>query len=364
MQTFGAARIVTALLSCSLLAACGGGGGGSPTPVQTTTPPGGGSTTRAVVRSDAQTGLTVAKLLGADNYFPGGQPLGAMAVARRIMAHKRPEAVNCSSGGTSGVGSVSFDETFDAQGNDTQNYRDYYDASCAQPERVATLVFPNGTNVGSSSGTITGSTTEYARSGGAITGYATLQISWTPTTVTVVANDAATVGGAVVGRSGVTCVQTGTNTVQCGTASYQTVAGATTGLVATINQTLSGFGNGSGSVSATLSATTYSGSSLALVQPASGTAWGLSGGTALDTVSGNGSATFSGSIVTNGTYSFTDSTQSISASGSFSNAGPLTVTLTQSGATAATFTIDVDGNGSVTYADGTSNVVAGYVIFG
>ncbi|HEY0395840.1 MAG TPA: hypothetical protein VGD01_15175 [Candidatus Elarobacter sp.] len=331
--------------------------------MQTVSPPGGGAT-RAVVRSDAQTGLTVAKLLGADNYFPGGQPLGAMAIARRILAHKRPEAVNCSPGGASGVGSVSFDETVDAQGNDTQNYRDYYDASCAQPERVATLVFPNGTNVGSASGTITGSTTQFARSGGAVTGYATLQISWTSTTLTVVANDEATVGGSVVGRSGVTCVQTGSNTVQCGTSSYQTVAGTTTGVVATINQTLTGNGNGSGSVSATLSATTFSGSGLALVPPTSGTNWGLSGGTALDTITGNGNASFSGSIVTNGSYSFTDSTQGISASGSFSNAGPLTVTLTQSGATVATFTIDVDGNGSVTYADGTSNVVAGYVIFG
>ncbi|HEY0615388.1 MAG TPA: hypothetical protein VGC96_12130 [Candidatus Elarobacter sp.] len=356
--------MATAIFSCALLAACGGGGGGSsPVTGPTPTPPG-GAAPRAVVRSDAQTGLTVAKLLGADNYFPGGQPLGAMSIARRLLGRKRIEAVNCSPGGTSGIGSFSFDETTDAQGNDTQNYRDYYDANCAQPERVATLVFPNGTNVGSASGSITGSTTEYARNGGAVSGYATLQISWTSTTVTVVAADAPSVGGAVAGRSGVTCVQTGTGTYQCGTASFQSVAGTTTGLVATINETLSGSGNGSGNVNATLSATTYSGSGLTLVPPASGTGWGLSGGAVLDAITGNGSASFSGSTVTTGNYSFADSTQSISASGSFSNAGPLTVTLTQGGSNVATFTIDADGNGSVTYADATQNAVAGYVIFG
>ncbi len=353
--------MATAIFSCSLLVACGGGGS-SPvvTPTPMTTPNGGAA---SFVRSDAQTVLTVAKLLGSDGYYPGGAPLGAMSVARTIRSRKPLAVANCSPGGTSGIGSFSFDESTDAQGNDTQNYRDYYDASCAQPERVATLVFPAGTSVGSASASITGSTTEYAHSG-AVIGYAALQISWTANSVTVRSADASSVGGPVVGQSGVTCNATSGTAVTCGTASFQTVAGTTTGLTATVTQTLTPIPQGgAGTVSTQLSATTYSGSALALVAPSSGTAWSLSGGTQLDTLTGSGSAAFSGSVVTSGNYSVSDSTQNVTAAGSFNNAGPLTVTLAQGGATVATVVIDVDGNGTVTYPGNTTQNVAGYVIF-
>ncbi len=357
------ALVAISVLCCSLLAACGGGGGGSSPVVTSTTTPAGGATL-AVIRSDAQTVLTVAKLLGSDGYYPGGTPLGAMSVARLIRSRKHLAVANCSSGGSSGVGSVSFDESTDAQGNDTQNYRDYYDASCAQPERVATLIYPPGTSVGSPSGSITGSTTEYARAG-TVSGYASVAVSWTPSSVTVRTADAASAGGPVVGQSGATCTATSSTMVTCTTASFQTVAGSATGLTATVTESVTSLPQGGGgTVSAQLSATTYSGSGLALVAPASGTAWTLNGGTPMDTLAGNGTATFSGSAVTSGNYSVTDTTQNVTASGSFSSAGPLTVTLTQTGATLATIVIDVDGNGTVTYAGGTVQAVAGFVIFG
>lgn len=360
-----AARIATAILSCSLLAACGGGGS-SPAPVQTVPPGGGGPGTasRAVVRSDAEAILTVGKLLGNDGYSVGGPPLGAMAVVRHVQSRKRVQAVQCQSASGTGVGSVSFDETTDAQGSTTQNYRDYYDTNCTQPERVATLTFPPGATF-SSSGSVTGSTTEYDHSG-AVIGYATVQSSWTPTSMTAQTADSSTVGGAVVGRSGVTCTSpsTSSNTQTCGTASFQTVAGTTTGLTATLTETFTSTGQTSGNVSAQFNATTYSGSGLSLVAPSSGTNWGLSGGTPMDTLSGSGSASFNGSIVTSGNYSITDSTAGISASGSFTSAGPLTVTLTQGGTAVATFTVDALGNGTVTYADNSHETVAGFVIFG
>ena len=260
MRTSRAALVATALVSSSLLAACGGGGGSSPVVTPTFAP--GGATTTAVVRSDAQTVLVAAKLLGSDGYFPGGPPLGAMSVARLVRSRAPRAVANCSSGGTSGVGSVSFDETTDAQGNDTQNYRDYYDANCAQPERVATLIYPAGTSVGSPSGSITGSTTEYSHAGTVI-GYATLLASWTPSSVTVRTVDSNAVGGGVVGQSGATCDATSTTAVTCGTASFQTVAGTTTGVAGTIAETLvPNTQNGGGTVTAQLSATTYGGAGL------------------------------------------------------------------------------------------------------
>jgi hypothetical protein len=360
-----AARIATAIVSCSLLAACGGGGS-SPAPVQTLPPVGGGQgpVARSIVRSDAQAILTVGKLLGDDGYSVGGPPLGAMAVARHVLARKRVQAVQCQPGGFSGVGSVSTDQSTDAQGNTTQTYRDYYDANCAQLERVSTLVFPPGPIL-ASSGSITGSTTEYDHSG-AVIGYATVQSSWTPTSVTVQTADSSTVGGAVVGRSGVTCTSpSSTSTTQtCGTAAFQTVAGTTTGLTATLTETFTQTGQTSGNVNAQASATTYAGSGLSLVQPSSGTNWGLSGGNVMDTLSGSGSAVFNGSAVASGNYSVSDTTAGVAASGSFTGSGPLTVTLTQSGVTLATITIDVLGNGTITYADNSHETVAGFVIFG
>lgn len=371
MKTIPAARMAAVILSCSLFAACGGGGGGgtvATAPVPTASPgpistPSAGAS-RSVVRSDAETILTAGKLLGDDGYFVGGPPLGAMSVVRHVASRRRTQAVQCSSGGSSGVGSVSFSESTDAQGNTTQTYDDYYDASCQQIERMATLVYPPGASLGSS-GSITGTTTEYDKSA-AVTGYATVQSSWTPTSVTAQTADAKTVGGAVVGRSGVTCTASSTTstTQTCGTASFATVGGATNGLVASLVETFTSTGQTTGTVSAQMTATTYAGSALALVPPSSGTAWGLSGGTQLDLLTGSGNATFNGSLVIAASYVVGDTTTGINASGAYSGSGTLTIALTQTGSTLATITIDVDGNGTITFADGTKETVAGFVIFG
>lgn len=365
MQISGAGRIATAIFSCSLLAACGGGGGGgsSPAPVQTPVGPNGGAASRAVVISDADAILTAGKLLGGDGYAGGGPPLGAMAVVRRVRSGRQTQAA-CQSGGSSGVGSRMVTSSTDSQNRMTQTYSDYYDANCAQVERVATLTYPPGQQL-SSSGSITGTTTEYDRTG-AVIGFANVQSSWDQNSVTATTADSLTVNGPVVGRSGATCVLTSASTQSCGTALFSTVAGITTGLTASLTETFTSTGQFTGNVSAQFTGTTYSGagSSFTLVPPASGTAWGLSGGAVMDSLSGTANATLNGSLVTAGTYSVTDSTAHVSASGSYSGSGPLTITLTQSGTALATITIDVDGNGTITYADTTKQNVAGFVIFG
>ena len=244
-------------------------------------------------------------------------------------------------------------------GNTTQTYGDYYDSNCQQTERIATLVFPAGSGA---TGSVTGTTTEYDRTG-AVTVYATVQATYDRTSVTVQTADARTVGGPIVGRSGATCVATSNTAATCSIASFATVAGVTSGATETVSESFTVAGS-STAVSAQLTGTTYTGSGLALVPPGSGsTTWGLTGGTQLDSITGTGNATYNGSIVTSASYSITDTTANISASGGISGSS-LTLTLTQAGATIATVTIDADGNGSITYSDNTREVVAGFTIVG
>ena len=220
---------MTALLTCSLLAACGGGGGGGTGggsgTVPTPTPTSGAVNPRAVIRSDAQGILAAGKVLSGGGYNAGGSPLGAMAVVRRVRA-RRGTLASCNSLGS--LGSNTVTDTTDAQGNDTQTYTDFYDSNCQQVERVAVLVYPKGSSI--SGGNVNGTTTEYDHSA-AVTGYSTWQSTFNSSTMTVQTQDAKTVGGAIVGRSGATCTYTGTSTETCGQASFATVGGTTTGLI-------------------------------------------------------------------------------------------------------------------------------------
>jgi hypothetical protein len=356
-------RLMTALLTSALLAACGGGGGGGtgggsgavPTPTPTSAP----VNARAVIRSDGQGILAAGKVLSGGGYNAGGAPLGAMGTIRRIRA-RRGTLAACNSLGS--LGSNTVTDTTDAQGNDTQTYTDYYDSNCQQIERVAVLVYPKGSSI--SGGSVNGTTTEYDHSA-AVTGYSTWQSTFNSSTMTVQTQDAKTVGGAIVGRSGATCTYTGTNTETCGQASFATVGGTTTGLTESINESFAASGQNY-AATAQLSATTYSGSGLTLVPPSSGTAWSLSGGTQLDSITGSGNSTYNGSFIISGSYSITDTTAGITASGTVAGATQsLTITLQQGGSTVATIVVDADGNGTITYAsDGTKENVAGFTIFG
>jgi hypothetical protein len=176
------------------------------------------------------------------------------------------------------------------------------------------------------------------------------------------------VGGPIVGRSGATCKNTSATAETCGLASFAAVAGTTTGLTETVSESFATSQNGFNStVTAQIGATTYTGSGLSLVPPASGgTAWGLSGGTLLHSITGSNNSSYQGSFVSSATYSANDSTAGITASGTLTNPGQvLTITLSQGGSTVATIVVDADGNGTITYAsDNNKENVAGFTIFG
>ncbi|MEA2721408.1 MAG: hypothetical protein QOJ39_3272 [Candidatus Eremiobacteraeota bacterium] len=375
MRTFPARHIAAALLTCSLLAACGGGGGGTlvgtappptaqptgtPSPVPSATPAPG--TPRGTIRATSQAILAAGKVLGQGGYSVGGPPVGAMGIVRLIRSKRvLLTTTPCSSNVN---GSANLTETTDAQGNVHDLYSDYYDANCTQPERAANIVTPPGSSI--SAGSITGDTTEYDRSRN-VTGYATFSATYNATSMTVQTAFSKTVGGALVGRSGATCIapsQTATNET-CGLALYSTVAGTTYGVTESVAESFTTTNNGFNSTAtANVTATTYTGAGLTLVAPVAGnTTWGLSGGTQLDSITGTGTATYNGSFVTSASYAINDTTASITASGTITGTS-LTVTLTQAGSTVATLVIDADGNGSVTYADSTKETVAGYTIFG
>ena len=298
MQMFSARRIATALLACSLLAACGSGGGGggttAPPPTTAPTPTSGPSTgpiagtPRSTIRATSQAVLAAGKVLGQGGYAASGQPLGAMGIVRLVRSKGRaPQATPCSPNAN---GSANFSSSTDAQGNVHDLYSDYYDQSCTQLERAATIVSPPGSTF--PNGSITGDTTEYDRNH-IVTGYATFSSTYTSTTMTVQTAFSKTVGGAVVGHSGATCIapsQTAANET-CDLALYSTVAGTTYGIAESVAESFTTTNNGFNSTAnANVTATTYTGAGLALVAPSAGsTTWGLSGGSQLDSITGTGS---------------------------------------------------------------------------
>jgi hypothetical protein len=326
-------------------------------------------TAKAVQRADAQALLTVLKVLGEGGYAPGNSVLGAMGRLRRAAGVRRPQTANCNPGGPNGSGSggsVSVTDTQDGAG-DHQVYSDFYDANCAQPERVATLNYPPGSNI--SAGTATGYTTDYNRAG-AVTGYSTHQQTFNANIVTVQTADAKTVGGTTIGQGGATCVPGSGTAVHCSLASFMLVGGITTGLLATVDENVTGGNNNllfNGT--ATFSATAYAdaGGGLSLVPPAAGgSQWGVSGGSTIDSLAGG-----SGSVAYNGSFpTAIDYTQPATGSAGYTatahlSGWTLTITLAKSGTTAATVVVDDDGDGTVTYAaDSSTEAVASFTIFG
>jgi hypothetical protein len=143
-----------------------------------------------------------------------------------------------------------------------------------------------------------------------------------------------------------------------------TAGGETTGLLETVTET---YNSGTNAWTAQISATTYAGSGLSLVQPPSGgSTWGIQGGTQIDALSGNGSAKYSGSFASQLDYTTTASDPNgYSATAHLVAAGAtLTITVSKNGATVATAVVDGDGNGTVTYAaDNSTDTVAGFTIF-
>ena len=319
---------------------------------------------RAIERAAVQATLTVSKVIDSGGYYVGGPALGPMGRGgRHPLGLRHAQSAVCSPGGANGDGSASFTSVIDSQGIDHEIYTDYYGPGCVgQVERLATLDYPSTV-----SGAASGSTTEYDRAG-AVIGFSTHQQTYsmtqTTTQLTVQTADAKTVGGAVVGRNGVTCMSTQSGSVdRCSIASSMTAAGETTGLVETITETLNSDGTSWG---AQISGTTYGGSGLALVPPAPGGAdWGIQGGVPVDTLGGNGTAVYGGSYATELAYAVTFGPDAFSAAASYVLIPQtLTIRIARSGTGVATAVVDGDGNGVVTYAsDNATDTVAGFTIF-
>ena len=177
-------------------------------------------------------------------------------------------------------------------------------------------------------------------------------------------SDAKTVGGAQAGQSGASCVPTSASVVRCNLASFMAAGGETTGLLETVTETFTS----NGAWTAQISATTYTGSGLFLVQPASGgSTWGIQGGTQSDSLSGSGSYTqpSGSSFVSQLDYTTTSNPGGYSATAHLNAAAhnTLTITVSKNAATVATAVVDGDGNGTVTYADNSTDTVAGFTIF-
>jgi hypothetical protein len=198
-----------------------------------------------------------------------------------------------------------------------------------------------------------------------VIGYATNQQTYNQNLLTVYMSDAKTVGGTQVGQSGASCVPAppSSNTTRCNLASFMTAGGETTGLLETVTETY----NSSSKVwSAQISATTYAGSGLSLVQPLSGgSTWGIQGGAQIDALSGSGTAAYNNSFASQLDYTTTSNPGGYSATAHLVAAGAtLTITVSKNGATVATAVVDGDGNGTVTYAaDNSTDTVAGFTIF-
>ncbi|MDB5040595.1 MAG: hypothetical protein JWN27_1321 [Candidatus Eremiobacteraeota bacterium] len=377
-----AARFSLALVAGALVAGCGGGGGGTggppvvggPTPTPTTAPtptPAPSATPtpfpQTFARSDAQGVLAMWKVLGTGGYYPGGFPVGVSSARRRPAAARTPSSSTspCQSGGASGVGSVQVytADPFTLNGvpYQLQTYVDYYDTQCQQHERNATVETPVSNTA--SSGTAVGYTTEFGKTGSTL-GIGSYSLSYTPTSITVLADEQPQGnGGAQMLHWGTTCTlpSQGANSLTCGMASADTIYNSgflTTGLVETVVETF----DTSGNVSATISGTTYSGSGLALASPAPGnTAWGVTGGTQVDALSGSANVVYNGSIATSGSLTLTGSGSGTKATGTLA-ATVLHATVVQGSVTLATIDADADGNGTVLYGNGSTNVVAGFTI--
>ena len=322
--------------------------------------PGPALSTKATQRAQVQALLTVSKVLDTGGYYPGFLTLGPMERGRSMQSVRSTRSTVCSAGGASGDGSASYSSTSDAQAYHDV-YNDFYSPNCANLERITTLDQPKSNT--QSQGVSTGYTTQYNRAG-AVIGYATNQQTFNPNLLTVSMSDAKTVGGAQAGQSGASCVPTSSTDASCNLASFMAAGGETTGLLETVAETF----NSSNQVwSAQISATTYAGTGLSLVRPpAGGSTWGIQGGTQIDTLTGSGTAKYSGSFASQLDYTTTSSPGGYSATAHLVAATPatLTITVSKNGATVATAVVDGDGNGTVTYAaDNSTDTVAGFTIF-
>jgi hypothetical protein len=242
--------------------------------------------------------------------------------------------------------------------------KEFYDTACTT---LYQDIFADIVATDSTSASLNGTVTEYARSG-SVSAYLTLALK-----LAGIGTPSATITMSATQAPDATSPQTAALGLSCGLAS----AGASCGFGAfariqklsqdegvTMNLTLSeSVANTVTTVPVTGTASAYTGALDALtLSPGTFPAWIIGGGTLVDTASFNGQFAYtSAGLLSSGSLSVADSaddgTVTLTAT-----AQSLTGTIkqTSTGTTVATFTVDAAGNGTIAYSNGTTAQIVGW----
>ena len=346
------------------LAGCGGGGSGSTTSAGSVSPPAGTSqqppaVPSSVQRSDIQTGLqSVTSGQDLVSYGSSGSSstLGLGRSVRRAMARNWTQSVTCQNGFTESVVSTGPNSA-----SVTDQY--FYDAAC-------TILWKSVlANVNLSLGTATGSETVYAKNG-SVTAYDTLSLAVSQTAssdafsieLTAAASQTTTPYAAI----GLSCsAPLAGGSAACGVAGTESLTSiaAMVGITLDLSGTLTPVAGGGQTLILNDSASAYAGGlgTLTIAQ-GSGVNWAVNGGSAIDSASGSGSATYAqNGLITSFSMNVSDPTYSavLAISGTSTGASG---SLTQGATVLASFTLDAAGNGTISFANGSQEQVQGYFI--
>jgi len=333
------------------LAACGGGGGGGSVPSSGGS--GGGNTvvplTHAQARATMQSSVSAVQTISTSE--------GTLSFARHALAAHKGRRVK----DTSGCIDSQIENDSDNGTTDTETESTYYDTACTEIQEVEVITVPD--NATQSSFTANGTITDYSLAG-AVTSYDTLTLSLsensqTSATFTIEESQANTVGGAAYAQTGTSCTDTegtSSDTIACGAASVQTVAGTQSGAALTENGTLT-----SSALTFTLTASAYSQASGLSISQGTPPAWSVIGGSPVDTITGSITTSTSANTAT---ITLSDTTTGVSVTGTLVGE-TITLTESQNGKTLATATVNATtGNGTISYADGTTATIVNWTVEG
>ncbi len=384
--------LVAAVCAVALTACGGGGGGGSVAPVgpatPTPTPSPAPIQAAGAQRADAAQALTgyngtrtVALYGGA-----GGTSVASLrrtidASAARVTDGYRRGFRTTLGSGMRAISSVTYSAcsngietaTIVISPTEEQAYaRLFYDAACT---KIHQDTFIDVVAVSATAASATGTTTLYDTSGKAYD-YQTIALTLTGIgsgsgTFSIVADDAASAGVPKSAMLGVACgVAPASLSCGIGAVARESALSQDLGATLSINAASTTASNGNLTVPVSGSAASYTGAlgALTLAQAAFPT-FAVSGGTATDSGTFNGSFTYSPTgMLLAGSFTLTDAaadgTVTANSVGTPATGVNGVITRTSTGQTVATFSVDVNGNGTITYSNGTTGRIVNWQIVG
>jgi hypothetical protein len=281
-----------------------------------------------------------------------------LAVARKARAFARRHAL-ASTPPANCVNGASDTTTQTSATSETITDDTYYDSACTEIESqmITTLNITSPSPVVATATlqltefTIAGSVTSVSTATLAINDTATQQV------VTIQDSEANTANTSPFATVGVTCTSpVGSTSISCGAASTATVASVSGAVAVSLSGTVT-----TAALALMLNLSTYTGTSLSIVPPVTGTAWSIAGGTVTDTITASLNASLSGMATTSLSLTASDSSDGATISLN-EQTSSIVGTLTQNGKTVATLTINADGNGTITYPDGTTGTITDFTI--